>query len=354
MLDFLESLPEDSNAKESDKDIMDFLDQLGPEKAVKEEPVPVVVVEAAKEPKQEPKQELQQVPEPEQTKEDPTEDVIDAGKAAAAMIGSWWSNATSQATSTIWDTAQAISKLTPDDIKDHQNLNEAKKVLDLGFNRGIDLISNVIQTINFRDEILEIVLIHDIQIDTVSQSIKSIIKDTFEQVMNEQVDGTIEVKVIEKSVPNPNSVNWNMFVGKSNDVEKLSKANITAEVKSYNESKDQTSGKVTKIFISVIPFTISNDLSKTDLDEPLSSISSNSFTFFTKLLDTTHDIEISSNSQPLPLKWSNWCQNTYNEFETKNIDQIDPKDWVEKWVTQSICDSIGVISQSYIIKRMGY
>lgn len=366
VLDFLDSLPAETakktDATESDKDILEFLDQLEEtdakkkEKTVKDQPkkadtapAPAAVPEeeapasdAAPAAAPAASESVESALELEQTveaaRQAAAQAAAQAATAATQAFSSWWS----QATATVQKTSQAIQQFKPEDTQQFMD-------------KGIDLISNVIQTINFRDEIIHIHLVHDINIDIVSHSLRAIIKDSFTQVMSEQVDGKIEVRISESSTPQAtesNSVlNWNMFQGKSIDVEKLSAANIKAAVKDNGETEE----KITNLYISIVPYTTSsNEEIDSDLTEPISSISSNSFTFFTKLEDINHNIIISANSQPLPLKWSKWLKNDYTDEESKSLDQIDPKDWIEKWIIQTLDTNIGIIAQSYIIKRMGY
>ncbi|GMM28910.1 Mtc1 protein [Martiniozyma asiatica (nom. inval.)] len=249
-----------------------------------------------------------------------------------------------------------------------ENLTEN---LGEGLNIGMDMVSNVLEKINTRDEILEIVFVHDMNVE-ISNSFKDIIKNTFEDVMSEQVEGRIQVKIVETAPSgSQEDLNWNLFSGKGTDVEKLSKANIDAEIKLRSNSNLQThepiestadgnSHKAAKsfIYINLIPWTCAKDINKPldsiKMDESLSSHSSNSFTFLCSLIDISHDITLTSHSQPMPLKWAQWNQNIYNEKELNDLEFIDPKEWVSKWIMGSLVGVVGTVAQSYIIRRMGY
>lgn len=350
-------------------------------------------------------------------------------------IASWWSNTGSATVSTqlssLWGTAQsigeqaqkqaedAIKKAREQSLEDNlrgafkelgitgvrENINEmlteeqreelrklplpdAKKALESlnsGLNMGLSLVggtlSDVIEkinTLNNKDEIIEIVVVHDMKNFL---GLSSMVKLNFEDVMAQQVDGSIDVKVIEsgtaKSSPADGEVDrsdveridFSLFNGKGSDAEKLLVANMENEIKQRKKSEqaqDQaqeakegegqaSNTRKTTIFISLLAWTSSKDnslVSSSAKDLTIDSHSTSSFTISCMLKDEEHGIAINAQSQPLPLKWAQWIEGNFEEGEKE--DDIDPSEWVIGWITNAINNVIGVTSQSYIIKRMGY
>lgn len=349
MLEFLESLPE-GQEKQTDGELMAFLDQLpgeeGAEKAavsgqeaapkvkldIKEPETPVT--EAVKAPIAEKEVETE-APESRAKSEgatamsandhDSSAPVAPTVAAAGALLTSWWATAATHATSTFSQTAKLVDGVVSDVVADVVN--------DPSLARGLDMISNVIHTITFKDEVLEIVLIHDITAPVLASALRGIVQDTFEQVMSEQVEGSIEVRVTQRAAAaTQGPPTWNVLTGTPSEASKLARANIQAA------TKDEDTTKTTKIYIAVVAY----------------GATQSGVTFLCALQDTTHDMALECSSQAIPLQWSQWCLGEYSEAEQEGLPTVDPREWVEKWVTQSLCGSLGVLAQSYVIKRMGY
>lgn len=361
-------------------------------------------------------------------------------------IASWWSSTgsskVSNQLSSLWGTAQsigeqaqkqaegAIKKAREQSLEDNikntfkelgissvrENINEmltedqkaelmklpvpdAKKALESlnsGLNLGISFVEgtlndaiNKINLLNNKDEIIEIIVVHDMKNFI---GLTDMIRINFEDVMSQQVDGSIDVNVYESGTIkssneledkldsnsnnfNDDRINFSLFNGKGSDAEKLIMANIDNEIKirekrdidptnesstsdsSLSENEDvkkiENSTKKTTIYISLLAWTSNKDNSIINSKEIIiDSHSSSSFTISCILKDEEHGISISSQSQPLPLKWAQWIEGNFEKGEKE--EDIDPSEWVIEWVKNTVSNVIGVTSQSYIIKRMGY
>lgn len=376
-------------------------------------------------------------------------------------IASWWSSTGSAKVSTqlssLWGTAQSIGEQAQKQAEDalkkareqslednirtavkelgisgvRDNINEmlteeqraelmrlpvpdAKKALESlnsGLNMGLSFVGGTlnevverINAMNNKDEVIEIVLVHDMKNFI---GLTDMVKYNFEDVMSQQVDGSIEVNVhgsgtikslqegqagchsstTDDGVDHTSEerIDFALFNGKGSDAEKLIMANIENEMKRRTEREDPAnessttdsnpsspalsnlgntdpeSGesesavktRKTTIYISLLAWTSNKDNTLNNGKEiVIDSHSSSSFTISCVLKDEGHGITIHSQSQPLPLKWAQWIEGNLEEGEKE--DDIDPSEWVIGWVKNAISNAIGVTSQSYIIKRMGY
>lgn len=334
-----------------------------------------------------------------------------APESAITTIASWWSNGASERVSTqissLWGTAQSLSEdaikkaqkareqgldgnlrtvfaelgitgiheglkleglLSPEQMEEIRklNLNEAKEavsVLNSKMEQGLNFVGKTVSEIMGKgeeDEVIEIVLSHDLNN---FHGLKEMIRNIFEDVMQKQVDGRINVSVIEKSsnvgAAGNGKVNFGLFHGKSSDAEKLLAANIENEVK----LRGNVEGK-TGIFVSLIAWTLNKEKDAGDDSAVfIDSYSNSSVTFMCVLKDDVHNISVTTQSQPVPLKWCNWIERSGEErdgsdnnknYNNSEEEEVEPSEWVIEWVTESIRNLIGITSQSYIIKRMGY
>lgn len=381
-------------------------------------------------------------------------------------IASWWSNTGSAKVSTqlssLWGTAQsigeqaqkqaedAIKKAREQSLEDNirtafkelgisgvrDNINEmlteeqraelmklplpdAKKTLESlnsGLNMGLSFVGGTlnevverINAMNNTDEVIEIILVHDMKNFI---GLSNMIKYNFEDVMSQQVDGSIDVNVYSSGTSRSSSegdktanstaddanaaaatadynseerIDFALFNGKGSDAEKLIMANIENEMKrrtqredpanessttdstpssptssnldttspESGESDETNKTRKTVIYISLLAWTSNKDNTVNNSKEVIiDSHSPSSFTISCVLKDEAHGITINSQSQPLPLKWAQWIEGNLEEGEKE--EDIDPGEWVIGWVKNAISNVIGVASQSYIIKRMGY
>lgn len=413
----------EKTSKSDDTEILEFLDELEesnkkkempkeePKKKVKEELKKEVEEEPKEEPKEELKEEVKEVAEKPVQNDEPVNDPI-------TSIASWWSNSgstqVSNQLSSLWGTAQSITdkaqkqaedalKLAREQSMDtniknvfkeigisgiHENLNdllsdeqleelsklnikEAEKViknLNTGLNNGLKFfngtLNEVIEKINLlnsKDEIIEVYLAHDMKNYI---GLSNTVKSNFENVMNQQVDGLIDIQVVESGTIKADAtlqterINFSLFNGKGSDAEKLIMANLENEMKQRAEDKDD-GVKKTKLFIGLLAWTSNKDDSDvvgsgSDGNEIIIDSNANSsFTISCILKDKEHDILINAKSQPLPLKWLNWIEHGAGDAE-EDMDDIDPSDWVIEWINNTVNNVIGITSQSYVIKRMGY
>ncbi|GAV27804.1 hypothetical protein PMKS-001272 [Pichia membranifaciens] len=376
-------------------------------------------------------------------------------------IASWWSSTGSAKVSTqlssLWGTAQSIGEQAQKQAEDalkkareqslednirtavkelgisgvRDNINEmlteeqraelmklpvpdAKKALESlnsGLNMGFSFVGGTlnevverINAMNNKDEVIEIILVHDMKNFI---GLTDMVKYNFEDVMSQQVDGSIDVNIYSGGMirssqegqakldsiaaddgvihTSEERINFALFNGKGSDAEKLIMANIENEMKrrtmredpanessttdsspsspassnlgnadtEFSESEDAVKTRKTVIYISLLAWTSNKDNTLNNGKEiVIDSHSSSSFTISCVLKDEAHGITIHSQSQPLPLKWAQWIEGNLEEREKE--DDIDPSEWVFGWVKNAISNAIGVTSQSYIIKRMGY
>lgn len=365
------------NNNNDDGEILDFLEELENKKETKREKTPstAVTTESVELEKEEKSVKEEPTTREEETQ---TEQVIDP----ITSIASWWSNTgstqvSSQLTS-LWGTAQKQAeeaiKIAKEQKIDTKQIDELNKGLNKGlsfFNGTINEVFEKINKLNQNDETIKIILIHDME-NLIG--INNLIKLTFEDVLSQQVDGIIDIKVIENSKVktidssiNTEKVNLSMFNGKGSDADKLILANIENEIKEQEknnkeekkegaEAEAEAEGELEKenetiIYLSLLAWTINKDFEiKQSKEIDINSYSPTSFTISCILKDEKHNIIINSQSQPLPLQWAKWVE---GEFEG-NSEEIDPSDWVYGWIRNIINNLIGVIAQDYVIKRMGY
>jgi hypothetical protein len=436
-----------------DDDILEFLDELEetnkkqkPQVEEKEKATAPVVSATA----------VQAPTAPVVDAEEQRADVREEDNAAVAdpitSIASWWSNKgsaqVSSQLSSLWGTAQslgedaiklareqdiesnlksAFKELGITGIQDEINnklseeqrgelmklsVPDAKKAiesLNSGINRGMAVVGGTLNEVidrfnamNQRDEMIEIRLVHDMKNYL---GLTNTIKNSFEDVMTQQVDGNIDVSVVESGTArtdlangssvldafNLQRINLALFNGKGTDAEKLVLANIENEIRSQTKKETQTqsnaesnseleldseSVRKSVLYMGLLawtPKTTSGGSSGSDghgKDVTIDAHSPTSFTVTCVLRDPAHDISISAHSQPLPLQWANWIEegNT-GEAETgadkdkdkdekveveDEEDDVDPGEWVIGWVHSAVANVIGVVSQTYVIKRMGY
>ncbi|KAG0690070.1 hypothetical protein C6P40_003896 [Pichia californica] len=448
-LDFLDELEgkktsvkkEVSNSKEKPTKEEAIKEEAIKEEAIKEEPI-----------KEENKDQQHKHVEPPLINNEPVNDPI-------TSIASWWSSTgsskvSSQLTS-LWGTAQsigeqaqkqaedAIKKAREQSIEDNirtafkelgisgvrENINDmlteeqraelmklpvpdAKKALESlnsGLNLGLSFVEGTlneaitrINALNNKDEIIEIIVVHDMKNFI---GLTDMIKLSFEDVMSQQVDGSIDVNVYESGTIKPstsstnesiesnnigeeNRIIFSLFNGKGSDAEKLVMANIENEIKRRTKKKDNLTNetvtsdssvastsaastsegdidessstvnekklvKKTTIYISLLAWTSNKDNTVINSKEVvIDSHSSSSFTISCVLKDESHGISINSQSQPLPLKWGQWIEGNFEDGEKE--EDIDPGEWVIEWIKNTVANVIGVTSQTYILKRMGY
>lgn len=286
---------------------------------------------------------------------------------------------------------QALMKL-PDTKLAIESINKGFGFFSDKLSNVIDQIQNDLELIdnnNNKDEILDIKLVHDLQN---YPNIIKYIKNNFEYVMKSQVDGSIDIKITESGISSiQNSIDKNLknlgiFYGKLSDGEKLIKANIDSIIKedekNLNEdteevevtNKNNNSRRITKIYIGVLACATQTHKDNINSEESdtiiIDSYSPQSFTFTAILRDVTHDLTFINRSQPFPLKWAKWLDGSAVKDEKKGEEEekeegdnttatsedegIDPSEWVVDWVNRGLDMTFGILSQSYIIKRMNY
>lgn len=443
VFEFLNSLPdqkegegapvkqnsEDSKAKKgnsgkTDQDILDFLDEL--EATNKDKKVNTKVESTTAEVTKKPIEETNKDPKEtkEQEKANDTEEVNDP----ITSFSKWWSGNGSKKVSSgitsLWGTAQSLTQqaqvkaesaikqakeqgvedklrtafkdfgitgvlegdrdLTDKEREELLKLPDTKKAVE-SINKGINLFStrltDVLETLNSKDEVINIKLVHDLKN---YPNLSKYVKHNFEDVMSEQVDGNIDVHVAQSGTVSEHQTNAygkrdiNLFQGKLSDADRLVEANIESIMSPATEKADGSSkvfdktgatARNTNIYIGLLAVstnrnTVSNgkDNSKeekgsTDSAEDNSAItidelSGSSFCFTATLVDKTHDIKITNRSQPFPLKWCQWIDGNFSKIGKE--EDVDPSEWVIDWIDQGLDKTFGVMAQTYVIMRMGY
>ncbi|QPG76689.1 hypothetical protein FOA43_004083 [Brettanomyces nanus] len=253
-------------------------------------------------------------------------------------------------------------ELTENERAELLKLPDTRKALK-SIDRGISLFSSqltgVLSKLNSKDEVLNMKLVHDFKN---YPNLAGYVKRNFEDVMNSQVDGNIEVNVAQSGTKTPafvygdNQREMGLFQGKLSDAERLVQANIESIVK---ENAKATSDAGTDIYIGLLAVSVNKDFeTKEDDDKSITvdEYQNSSFCFTAALFDKTHNITITNRSQPFPLKWCRWLDGTYEEekHESSEDEDVDPSAWVIDWIEQGLDSTFGVLAQTYVIMRMGY
>ncbi|KAI0462300.1 hypothetical protein LJB42_004388 [Komagataella kurtzmanii] len=230
--------------------------------------------------------------------------------------------------------------------------NKAIDSLGKGFGFFSSKLSSVLDKITEEfvntDEILDIKFIHDM---INYEQLNELVRYNFERVMRSQVDGEIKILVTQTNPLHKESgKNLSLLYGKNSEGEKLATANIEEAIKK-DQSQDhshETEPKVrrSKIYVAIQGVSLNREAEDSGV---IDTFTPGSFSFVIVLQDTTHNISITAKSQPFPLKWAHWLDGE------KSLDtEVDPSEWVKTWVINGIDLAIGVVAQSYIIKRMGF
>ena len=86
------------------------------------------------------------------------------------------------------------------------------------------------------------------------------------------------------------------------------------------------------------------------------------FSFTVVLKDISNDITAITRSQAFPTSWVEWLEGeTKKNKESKKGDDnedeeddiVDPGEWVKDWIEDGLSLSLGILAQTYVIKRMG-
>lgn len=274
--------------------------------------------------------------------------------------------------------------LTNKEREELLKLPDTKKAVE-SINKGINLFSHrfteVLETLNSKDEIINIKLVHDLKN---YPNLSGYVKHNFEDVMSEQVDGNIEVHVEQSGTVSDSQTDEygkrdiGLFQGKLSDADRLVEANIESIITPTKDKAGETpkpkekttpSSRATDIYIGLLAVTTNrktgakakdnstNEKDATDeLDDDsvitIDEFSGSSFCFTATLIDKTHDIKITNRSQPFPLKWSQWIDGDFSRKDKE--EDVDPSEWVIDWIDQGLDKTFGVMAQTYVIMRMGY
>lgn len=371
VLEFLNSLPEsEKDGKKDDSDILNFLDELEKSDKVggkatknptKVEQPAQPTKESTEQVKEEAKPAIPEALETKETKErEPEQETF---VDPISSISNWWSSSGSATVNSLWSNAQQLRQKAQDEatkLAKDANIDEHMKRLQLDetrqriLNAGEDIdpsralgfftknFSQVYNSIMTTDEVLNISLIHDLE----NYSVDSLVTKSFKKVMR-QVQGGIDIEVRRSTSKDHDKRNLNIFQGKGIDAEKLAFANLETGIKNLVKLDEEI--RSSDIIISVLAV---QPLATTDSESLLIDTSLNtSFHFLIILKDITNDIEITTKSQAFPIGWANWL-----DASTEGVDseEVDPAEWVKEWVYDGIGLSMGVLAQSYVVKRMGY
>lgn len=394
VLDFINSLP-DSKAgtpvPEGKEDIMEFLDELEAHEKRPQKLEPKAkstnpkLVEKTGDEDPAKQQEKEKDQEQEIKSAQPESEIKSANSELEIdpinSITNWWNKEGSNAVSNIWgsitNNATNISETTyqlASNTTNQLNLRRQEFLKDQEINgeKTFEQISSITQRLNGilsdisetimgnEDELLNIITVQDFELSY----LPDLISKNFGKVMN-QVEGGIKIQVNDFNHKRDPDNELNLFVGKLIDGEKLCVANLENSINNFNKVMEFEKNENTEIneklksinrsniFISILPinmesFKTDNDSSEIVIDQNNSS----SFQFILVLRDITNNIVIKTKTQAFPLIWSNWLIGKQNDAFVDY--DIDPKEWVKGWIRDGLNLSIGIISQQYVIKRMGF
>lgn len=403
VLEFINSLPDSkSNTPKPDgkeDDLFEFLDELAahdkkpsklsPKKA--EEKADSKVTKPAAKETVSSKTETVELAEDNKTESKEEENVDSANKELEIdpinTITNWWNKEGSSAVSNLWgsittnattlsettykiasDTTNQLNSRRQEFIK-QQEENGGKNLQQITniTNRLNNILINITdQIVNNEDELINVIVVNDI---VNLNYVNDLILKNFKSVMN-QVEGGIKININNynhnTTESTSSSVDLNMFNGKLIDGEKLCLANLDNTIKNFNKVIEFENNEKTdlneklklinksNVFISIQPINVNHKDTTTDESEILvDQNDSNSFFFLVILNDITNKIVIKSKTQAFPLIWSNWLMNQdLEKFE--DYEDIDPKEWVKDWIREGLNLTFGIISQQYVIKRMGF
>ncbi|KAL3237511.1 DUF5427 domain-containing protein MTC1 RNJ42_01045 [Nakaseomyces bracarensis] len=334
----------------------------------------------------------------EQVEEKNQEDLQDP----LATISNWWSTSGSATVSSLWSktteqASQIRNKIQQEQLDITSRLN-TQTLTDLARNLQKIVVGET-------DEVLRIHLVHDL---VKFPSLQYHIENRFDQVMSSQVEGGIRIFVDEWGRPNRSNsistvvnleqmkdgkpivesseprVKLNLFTGKISDGEKLAFANIDNSIKLFNKAheeyfkqqkttegegeaeKSNTDGKsdsndrISDIFISILPIAIpAKDDTKSDDMIITDTHQAGNFSFTIVLKDISNNITAITRSQAFPANWVEWLEGNHEKKKEKKSEDddeeedVDPGEWVKDWIEDGLSLSVGVLAQTYVIKRMG-
>ncbi|SCV13315.1 related to Maintenance of telomere capping protein 1 [Nakaseomyces glabratus] len=299
-----------------------------------------------------------------------------------ASISSWWSSAGSATVSSLWSkttehASQIKNRIQQEQLDITSKLN-TQTITDLA--RNIQKI-----VVGETDEVLRIHLVHDL---VKFPSLQYHIENRFDQVMSSQVEGGIRIFVDEWGRPNRSNsistvvdpekreheekdaiepkIKLNLFSGKVSDGEKLAFANIDNSIKLFNKAHDEyirqqkeaegeseegtsaekSENRISDIFVSILPVAIpdKNDSTKEDMIVTDPHHAGNfSFTVLSQQAVEWLEGETKKNKE----------SKKGDDNEDEEDDIVDPGEWVKDWIEDGLSLSLGILAQTYVIKRMG-
>lgn len=330
-----------------------------------------------------------------QQQQDEDEDFVDP----IASITSWWSSSGSKTVDSFWSSAKSNASQLREMAQQEANqlneqlkklpINEINEQLSKSINEGssnISKLSNPKIGFNFLNtvydslvnegegETLKINLIYDLEN---FQNVDDLVYKNFRKVLR-QVQGGVKLEINDKAnskrrksiSSNANGLktrNLNLFQGSLTDGEKLVSANLENYINSYKVEENETS-EASHLFLSILPIQIareskaSDESAKDDKEAKVLKVDnedSSSFSFLIVLKDLTNMIEVKTRSQGLPIKWASWLDGSIEAPSSVSADEtqdedVDPTEWVKDWVDDALSLSFGVVSQTYVVERMGY
>lgn len=380
VLDFLNSLPDTGkkDVKKTDADILEFLDELeatdkGKKDTKKESHLAAPVKEREDEAETGAKTETTEEdkgPLPTTTEEEQEQDFVDP----IASISNWWSSSGSATVNSLWSNAQQLTQKAQEEatkLAKDANIDERLKKLqglqldeetrkriisagdDIDPSKALGFFTKnfntVLSSIMSTDEVLKISVTHDLE----NYNVDSQISKSFKKVMK-QVQGGIDIEIVKNTgkVHDHDKRNLNIFQGKAIDGEKLALANLETSIKSADTSEVDSDISSSNLFISILAIQPIHKDTETETIV-IDSTSSESFHFLVILKDTTNDISILTRSQAFPIKWSHWLDGSSVDVNEED-EGVDPAEWVKNWIYDGIGLSMGILAQSYVVKRMGY
>lgn len=183
-------------------------------------------------------------------------------------------------------------------------------------------------------------LIVNVLHDLTGLSVERSIYNSFERVMEQVEGGSLHIIAKDRE----GSLETNAISGSVHDARKMSLAAIE------DQARDNKAGPVertSKIYLSLQAFGRSTSITEKGKEKAAENGSDDSdIQILMTLVDPANSITFSSISQSFP---SSWIPLSLQTVEAA----MQPREWINEWLEESIQLTAGVIAQRYVARRMG-
>ncbi|AMD19115.1 HBR214Wp [Eremothecium sinecaudum] len=298
-----------------------------------------------------------------------------------SSISSWWSSSGQATVSNIWSKTTQHATQIKDRIAQEQHELSTKLNTNsftskfANANMLSELTTQLTKfVIGDTEEVLRVHVVHDlVNFHNLSYHMES----QLDKVLRSQVQGGVRIFVDEWDRPNESSTfsgdsstrKLNLFQGKPIEADKLCLANLDNAIKLFQHAKEEMKqrrgsneleaiedeeSRISDVFVGILAV---GQQAKNESESIVDSTHAGSFNFTFLLKDVSNDLSLVVRSQGFPIRWVDWLEGT-SELKSKGSDksaegEIDPSDWVVEWIENGLELAIGVLAQTYVIKRMG-